>query len=259
MRVAAYLAGLGAPFEEYLHQDSGNTCYSFRTLQSPRWVKLLNLQQAPIADLQAVIDFYNRLHSPLIPRNWRLVQLEDGTLMEHDWAPGRVLRSSEEDRDAPDSVYQRFLRLPLEKRLAVYEDILGLFVEIEAQGVIVEDFYDGCILYDFERDQVHVIDLDHIHPGPYRLDKDRQFVSSRFMAPEEFERGAWIDRRTNVYTMGATGFVLLNGSRRQWEDWLLSEASYAGLAKAVSTDPGDRQPSVSEFYRQWNAVGKTDA
>jgi len=251
MKVAAYLAG---PFEEYLHQDSGNTCVSFRTPQGPRWVKLLNLEQTPIADLQAVIDFYNGLHSPLIPRNWRLVRLEDGTLMEHDWVPGQVLRSPDEDRDAPGSTYQRFLRLALVKRLAVYAAILRLFVEIEAQGVIVEDFYDGCILYDFESGHAHVIDLDHIHPGPYRLEKDRQFGSSRFMAPEEFQRGAWIDWRTNVYTLGATGFVLLNGNRRQWEAWPLSEASYAVLAKAVSVDPGDRQGSIGELHQQWQTA-----
>jgi len=251
MKVAEYLTGLGTPFEEYLHQDSGNTCYSFRALQGPRWVKLLNLQQTPIDDLQAVIDFYNRLHNPLIPRNWRLVHLDDGTLMEHDWVPGQVLRSPEEDRDAPDSTYQRFLRLPLDKRLAVYTAILQLFVEIEAQGVIVEDFYDGCILYDFKSGYTHVIDLDHIHPGPYRLDKDRQFGSSRFMAPEEFQRGAWIDQRTNVYTIGATGFVLLNSNRHQRQDWLLSDESYAVLAKAVSPDPSDRQGSIREFHQQW--------
>jgi serine/threonine protein kinase len=256
MKVASYLAALGAPFEEYLHQDSGNTCYSFRTPQGSRWVKLLNLEQTPIADLQAVIDFYNGLHSPLIPRNWRLVRLEDGILMEHDWVPGRVLHSPDEDRDAPGSNYQRFLRLPLEKRLTVYAAILQLFVEIEAQGVIVEDFYDGCILYNFGSEQAHVIDLDHIHPGSYRLTKDRQFGSSRFMAPEEFQRGAWIDWRTNVYTMGATGFVLLNGNHRQRADWSLSEESYAVLAKTISADPGDRQGSIKEFHQQWQIALK---
>jgi len=176
--------------------------------------------------------------------------------MEHDWAPGQVLRSPEEDRNAPNSTYQRFLRLPLEKRLAVYATILQLFVEIEAQGVIVEDFYDGCILYDFASEQAHVIDLDHIHPAPYRLTKDRQFGSSRFMAPEEFQRGAWIDHRTNVYTLGATGFVLLNGNRRQQKDWPLSEQGYHLLAKAVSANPGDRQGSIGEFRHQWQIALK---
>lgn len=34
-------------------------------------------------------------------------------------------------------------------------------------------------------------------------------ISLRFMAPEEFERGALIDERTTVFTMGRTAFVCL--------------------------------------------------
>ena len=84
MKITDYLAGLGAPFEVFLKQDSGNQGYSFRTAEGAKWVKVLNLEQTPLADVQAVIDFYNGLRSRLIPRNWRLVSLEDGSLMEHE-------------------------------------------------------------------------------------------------------------------------------------------------------------------------------
>jgi serine/threonine-protein kinase len=251
MKIADYLAGLGAPFEAFLNQDSGNKCYSFWAEAGPMWVKVLNLEQTPITDLQAVIDFYNGLQSPLIPRNWRLIELEDGLLMQHDWVPGRVLHSPEEDRHDPGSTYQQFMRLPVEKRLAAYAVILHLFVEIEAKGVVIEDFYDGCILYDFETHQAHVCDLDHIHHGTYVLEKERQYGSARFMAPEEFQKGSLIDRRTNVYTLGATGFVLLNDNRRERADWPLGEATYRVLAKAISANKEDRQGSVREFSEQW--------
>ena len=254
MKIAEYLAGLGTPFEAFLNQDSRNTCYSFHAPTGPVWVKLLNLAQTPIADLQAVIDFYNGLHSPLIPRNWRLIELEDGLLMQHDWVPGRVLHSPEEDRHDPGSTYQQFMRLPMTQRLAVYAAILHLFVEIEEKGIVIEDFYDGCILYDFETGQAHVCDLDHIHHGAYVLDKDRQYGSARFMAPEEFHKGSLIDRRTNVYTLGATGFVLLNDNRRQRADWPLGEASYRVLAKATAVNKEDRLGSGREFSEQWEII-----
>jgi serine/threonine-protein kinase len=254
MKIADYLAGLGARFEVFLNQDSGNMCYSFWTEAGSIWVKVLNLAQTPIANLQAVIDFYNGLQSPLIPRNWKLAHLEDGLVMAHDWVPGRVLRSPDEDRHDSGSTYQQFIRLPIEQRLAVYAEILQLFVEIEEKGIIIEDFYDGCILYDFETAQAHVCDLDHIHPGPYVLDKDRQYGSARFMAPEEYQKGALIDRRTNVYTLGATGFVLLNDNRRQRADWPLGEASYRVLAKATAVNKEDRQESVREFSTQWEII-----
>jgi len=253
MTLSEYIAGLGTPFEAFLSQDSGNRSYSFATPDGPKWIKVLDLQQTPLQDLQGTIRFYNSLQSALVPRRWRLVELTDGVLMEHDWAAGTVLRSPDEDRNHPNSVYQRFIRLPLDRRSKVYDDVLQLFLEIEGQGIIVEDFYDGCILYDFATDIAHVCDLDHIHRGPYRLTKDRQYGSSRFMAPEEFRKNSLIDYRTNVYTMGATGFVLLNDNRRQMNDWPLSVDSFRVLERATSKAKEDRQESIEKFYREWRA------
>ena len=175
MKITDYLTRLGAPFEVFLKQDSGNQGYSFRTAEGAKWVKVLNLEQTPLADVQAVINFYNGLMSRLIPRNWRLINLEDGSLMKHDWVPGRALRSPDEDRNSLSSTYHRFMQLSIEIRSQVYAEIVQLFLEIEGQGIIIEDFYDGCILYDFEREQAHVCDLDHIHHGPYILEKERQY------------------------------------------------------------------------------------
>jgi len=171
--------------------------------------------------------------------------------MEHDWVPGLVLRSPEEDRNSASSTYQRFMQLPIEIRSQVYDEIVQLFLEIEGQGIIIEDFYDGCILYDFEQGQAYVCDLDHIHHGAYVLTKERQYGSTRFMAPEEFQKGALIDQQTNVYTMGATGFVVLNDPRRERAEWLLSEEAYGVLARATAKDKEDRQRSIGEFYDQW--------
>ena len=42
------------------------------------------------------------------------------------------------------------MQLPIETRCQVYDEIVQLFLEIEGQGIIIEDFYDGCILYDFD-------------------------------------------------------------------------------------------------------------
>jgi serine/threonine-protein kinase len=251
MKLAEYMGALGTPFEAFLSNDSGNRSYSYATPNGPRWIKVLNLQQTPLSDLQGIIDVYNGLRSALVPRKWRLVQLTDGVVMEHDWVPGIVLRSPEEDRSAPASAYQRFIRLSLDRRLSVYDQILQLFLEIERQDIIVEDFYDGCILYDFATDIAHVCDLDHIHRGPYLLTKDRQYGSSRFMAPEEWRRGSLIDHRTNVYTMGATGFVLLNDNRRLTGEWPLSKASYRTLERATSETKEHRQESVDALYREW--------
>lgn len=257
MTVDAYLAGSGTIFESYLSQDSGNRCYSLRTPEGPRWVKVLNLVQTPLEDVHGIVDFYNSLRSPSIPRSWSLVPLDDGLVMVHDWAPGRVLHSPDEKRTDSNSTYQRFAGLPAPERLTAYDRILQSFEEIEDKHIIIEDFYDGCIIHDFSGRQTYLCDLDHIHRGPYMLAKDRQFGSSRFMAPEEFRRGSWIDHRTNVFTMAATGFVLLNDNKRDREDWPLNEDSYQVLRKAISVEMGERQPSVRELCREWKATSAT--
>lgn len=254
MKVTEYLAGLGTPFESFLSQDSGNRSYSFAAPEGRRWVKVLNGTTTPIPNAQDVIEFYNRIHSRMIPRRWRLVELSDGLVMEREWAPGTVLRSPDDDRDDPDSTFQRFLNLPVPKRLSVYDEILDLFCEIEEQDVIIEDFYDGCVLYDFDADRASVCDLDHIHRGSYILTKERQFGSSRFMAPEEFRRGAVIDHRTNVFTMGATGFVLLNDNKRRKADWPLVEETFRVLARATSECKEERQESIRQFCREWRCA-----
>jgi serine/threonine-protein kinase len=212
---------------------------------------VLDCIKTPIPNAHDVIEFSNSLHSRMIPRRWRLAEFSDGLVMEREWVPGRVLRSPDEDRNNPDSTYQRFLNLPIPTRLNVYDETRELFCEIEEQGVIIEDFSDGCVLYDFDADRASVCDLDHLHRGPSILTKERQFGSSRFMAPEEFRRGAVIDHRTNVFTMGATGFVLLNDNRRREADWPLSGETFRVLARATSERTEERQESIGQFCREW--------
>ena len=69
--------------------------------------------------------------------------------------------------------------------------IFELHYELAQTGWIAGDFYDGCLIYDFARQDIHVIDLDGYREGPFINEMGRMFGSSRFMAPEEFEqRGA---------------------------------------------------------------------
>ena len=207
----------------------------------------------PIINVQETIRFYNSLRSKMIAKNWNHIELSDGVVMIHDWVPGRVINSPDGNRQNTKSTYQRFMRLPVERRLMVFDHIMKLFVEIEEKNIIIEDFYDGCVIYDFERDEAYICDLDHIHMGEYLLNKDRQFGSSRFMAPEEFIRGSTIDHRTNVFTIGATGYVLLNDNRREIKEWGLPRNLYTMLKKAVSHEKEDRYARIGAFYQDWQS------
>ena len=79
----------------------------------------------------------------------------------------------------------------------------------------------------------------------------RMWGSSLFMSPEEFELGAQLDERTNVYTLGAMAFALFGDFSRTKEKWTLSEARYQVAKRAVSDVPQMRQASIGEFANAW--------
>jgi len=80
-------------------------------------------------------------------------------------------------------------------------------------GFVAVDFYGGAIIYDFEN--------QHVHLWRSRLVSARSLTgsiatgsngSTRFMAPEEFRRGATIDERTTVFTLGRAACVFLRAT-----------------------------------------------
>ena len=109
--------------------------------------------------------------------------------------------------------------------------MLDSHVAVANAGFVAVDFYDGSIIYDFENQQVHLCDLDSYRRGPYRLDRDRQYGSTRFMAPEEFERGATVDERTDLLTHH--GDALLSMSSRMRPS--CRNRSFSGAGSAVPT------------------------
>jgi len=82
----------------------------------------------------------------------------------------------------------------------------------------------------------------------------RLWGSSRFMSPEEFELGAEIDERTNVFNMGAIAFGLLGGELdRSILKWDAGSELYEIAMKAVQKDKMDRYSTVEEFFFEWES------
>jgi serine/threonine-protein kinase len=245
-----YLHGLGTVFKVFDRQDSGNISYGVRSDSARIWVKRATTKQATETILNS-LALYRDLRHPLIPRHRHALLLADGlAAREVDWVDGDVLNSPETERQRSDSPHSRFLALPVATRIKAVGRIFELFRTIERMGYIIEDFYDGCIIYDFEREHIRVCDLDHAHPGPYRLERSRQYGSSRFMAPEEFVRGSVIDSRTAVFTMGATATVFLGGGE-DGKPFAGSNRLRLVVARAVEPIRGKRYACVGDFCKDW--------
>ena len=80
--------------------------------------------------------------------------------------------------------------------------------------------------------------MDTYHRLPFFNPVGRMWGSTRFMAPEEFEKGAAIDESTMVHTLGAFAFELFAPEGRELAQWPLSPAAYIrGWEDAIGTLP----------------------
>lgn len=72
------------------------------------------------------------------------------------------------------------------------------------------------------------------------------------MSPEEFELGAEINERTNVFNMGAISFGLLGGELdRSFTKWDAGKELFDVAYRAVEGNKFARYSSVEEFYFAW--------
>lgn len=208
--------------------------------------------------LESAIRFHAAVSHPSIPPIVHHIATADGLAIVERWAPGDVLVDGFDptvpDRDDPQSPYQRFLGLPEFELADAVRQLTHAHLAITGAGFVAVDLYDGCLIYDFDRHELSLIDLDMYRRGPFVLETDRQYGSSAFMAPEEWRRGATIDERTTVFTLGRFALVLLGCDRHGppvRANFRGSESLFELATRACARVPADRFQSVTELCRAW--------
>jgi hypothetical protein len=151
---------------------------------------------------------------------------------------------------APD----RFRALPWPERARVVDAAFDLHLQLAASGFVAVDLYDGCLLYDHDAQRPWIYDLDEYRPGPFVLQAERNPGSTRFMAPEEFVRGAQIDQVTNVFTLGRLALVLLGDRAGAPGAWPGPAAALEVLSRATSAERSERPASVEAFVTAYRAA-----
>ncbi len=261
--VREHLARLGEVFAEIPGHDSGNTSWGVR-IGDDRWFVKYAPHMEGVVWLCTAQRFHAAVqHSAIVPLE-RLVPVDGGGMAAvYRWVDGEILNDPSAPggghREDADSAYRRFRSLPVDNILEAIDSIFDAHLAVAAAGFVAVDFYDGCVIYDFATGGVSLVDLDMYWPGPYMLDTGRQYGSTRFMAPEEFRRGATIDQRTTVFTLARTAFVFLSEDLRgdpRRELWTAGEELYEVAHQATSPDPDKRWATVEEFVDAWRqAVG----
>lgn len=235
-------------------QDSGNVSYSIERDDGVRWfIKTAGgLGVSPsgathadrVSALRRAASLERQLRHPASSVVHAVVEASDGGAVVYDWFGGELLWSPEDERSKPDSSLERFRSLPLDELTGAIDQVVELHVLIDQLGWVIGDLYDGCLMYDFGRRQIRLIDLECYQTAPYVNRVGRLPGSKRFMAPEELRRGAVIDSRTAVYGLGRMIDLLVLGAR-EWP------AVAAVVRRATEAEPARRFPDVGTLHDAW--------
>src|SRR5262245_29996172 len=260
-----YLRSVSTVFAEFgaLTQDSGNVSYGVQIGAERYFVKTAGRPDGPrsflnhaarVALLRNAVRLSESCHHHTLPRLFRVIESPSGPLLVYQWLDGEPIGAPRARRDDPECAFQRFRRLPaatIQRRL---DAVLDLHHELAAAGCAAVDFYDCSLIYDFKAGRLGIIDLDMYREGPFHNEMGRMFGSKRFMAPEEFELGALIDERTNVFVMGRTALVFLSDSTLNADAFRGTWALLEVVARACEPERLRRYDSMAAFYSAWRAA-----
>ncbi|WIY63454.1 serine/threonine protein kinase [Bacillus arachidis] len=260
-----WLASLGKIFAVFDQQDSGNICFGIekngkKMLVKFAGAKTMNYAGNPadaIVTLKQAMLLYEELKHNYLVELIDHFEVQNGYVAIFNWFNGECLHShcsfpTPTNYSDPNSPFYRYKQLSIEERLTSLDHIFSFHVHVERKNYVAIDFYDGSILYDFKTNKIKICDIDLYKKKPYINTMGRLWGSSRFMSPEEFELGAVIDEKTNVFNMGATAFVLLGGGRNHtFAKWEAGKELYDVVSRAVDKNRNQRYTSVEAFYLEW--------
>ncbi len=252
----SFLNEYGKVFKVFDDQDSGNICFGTEKDGKRYFIKFAGAPteryngktEDAIAGMKATLPIYNDLQHKNLIELVEAKSIGGGFAMVFKWAYGNCMGRMYHTQ------HKKFMNLPLEDKLKVFDDVLSFFEYIVARNYVAIDFYDGSIMYDVESKKTTICDIDFFRKQPCINDMGHMYGSMLFQSPEEFKLGAVIDEVTNVYTLGFTAFALFGEYNRTRDKWQLSDKLFDVATKAVSDDRSQRQQSIRQFIDEWEAA-----
>jgi serine/threonine-protein kinase len=254
-----HLAALGEVFAcfDARTQDSGNISFGVRIGAERYFVKSAGRPDDPhpllthperVRLLRNAVRVSESCSHPALVLLRHVIQHSPwGPLLVYDWVDGELLHKRGEG-------IGRFRTLPAEEICGALDAVLDAHRALAEAGWVAVDFYDGCMIYDFEAHRMRLVDLDNYHRGPFTNEMGRMFGSTRFMAPEEFQLGARIDARTTVFTLGRTIAVLLSDGSLERPPFRGPDALFEVMLRACRATDAPAYDSVPEMHRAWSAA-----
>ncbi|HKE05610.1 MAG TPA: serine/threonine protein kinase [Blastocatellia bacterium] len=241
-------------------QDSGNVSYGVFAGAQRLFVKTAGIPNDPkaflshrrrVALLRNAVSFRRCVEHHSLPKLLNVIESPHGPMLVYEWVPGELIGVERSQRTNPTSPFQRFRALPTARLLGALDVVFDFHRRVAELGWVAVDFYDGAMIYDFRDQSLHLIDLDLYRDQPFTNDMGRMFGSTRFMAPEEFERGARIDEVTNVFAMGRVMAVFLSDGALDLTPFRGGKPLYDVMVQACRPERNERFPSMKAFHAAW--------
>jgi serine/threonine protein kinase len=260
LRLLPFLEETGHVFAVFDRQDSGCLSVGVDVAGQRLFLKTAGNSATAVA-MERVRRLHARVtHRALVPLVHHFT-CADGPVNVFPWKPGQVLYhptlGDRPDRTDPAHPMARFRALPLPEIQAALDDVLSAHEAICAEGWLAVDFYDGCLLYDFEARRMRLVDLDEYRPGPFSVPGSRLPGSTRYLSPEEMRNGGLIDERTTVHALGRM-LRLLMDARDDENAWRGSDAQLRVVSRATDRDPRRRWASVQDLRSAWSELSSDD-
>lgn len=253
-----WLGSLGTPFAIFDQQDSGCLSHGVRAPSGDRlFVKTATTAAAAVSMRRGLVVHAAVEHEAIVAPTAAYALASGELAVVYPWRDGGVLYPADPRgaavRTDPAGAMARFRALPVAEVEAGLDAVLDAHLAVTAAGFVAVDLYDGCLLYDFAASRMRLVDLDEYRPGPFTLEAERLPGSTRFMAPEEFRRGAVIDERTTVFNLGRTLRLLLDAGDTE-DAWRGTDRQLAVTARATHPDPAWRHPTVAALTAAWRST-----
>jgi len=208
----SFIPEYGKVFSVFDKQDSGNLCFGVQEGNTKLFLKMAGAatirsrvsEDSAIKRLKETTHIYEDLRHPKLIELIDHIEIDNGYLLVFTWFDGDCMGKQY-------GLFDKFISLPISEKLIIYNDILFFHQHVNKCGYIAIDFYDGCIMYNFDTHEAMLCDIEFYRKKHVLNTMGRMWGSSRYMSPEEFKLNEEIDERSNVYCMGATAFQLMGG------------------------------------------------
>jgi len=263
-----FLHDYGKVFTVFDQNDSGNISFGVKDNDKRYFIKVAGAEtinkdeklktETVIGNLTYAANVYKDLKHPILINLLDNKRILNGYILVFDWVDGECMNEHWTYNKHPKytdekSAFYRYIRLEPKKLLKSLHEIFEFHKFVLSKNYIAIDFYDGSVMYNFNTEETTICDIDLYNKKPFINNMGRLWGSSRFMSPEEYNKGEIIDEVTNVYTMGATAFVFLGGEKdRDFSKWRMGRNLYDVALKAVSQERTNRYQTIKEFIENWN-------